>query len=346
VKNLFVLGVKKVVFPERSINAFASMTRRRQSTTAKIVPQEDKPQLSLLVGTSRERLRVLLKERERLIREVQKKKLELEQAGAEVKQSSLAMLEKLAPIVDRHHALCLELNQIFDELLAPGRLSESARKKVAKVRRILEDDGILTKLDNGPDGDGEYAEEHHGNPFGAAPEQPFDHSVRENPSATPRGQGAGHESLRALFKRLALTLHPDRASQEADRERRTEAMKQVTQAYNDGDLARLLELEKAWEQSDTLDSGRDDESRCLEIERIIHELRAQATTLDRERRDMKKRASFAMVSSYIKVMVKHAQAELDEYETVCEFVKSFRDGKITLTQFVRGPEFTFANDEY
>jgi len=52
--------------------------------------------------------------------------------------------------------------------------------------------------------------------------------------------------MRDLFRRLATAIHPDKAQDADSQEERTEAMKEVTRAYRDGDLASLIELEKVW----------------------------------------------------------------------------------------------------
>ena len=318
------------------------MVSRRQSTAAQQnLSCGDELQLGLRVHASGERLRTLLKERARLLRDIQKKKLQLDQAAEKTRQSAQAMLEKIAPLLARHDALCQELRELFDNLLAPGRLSVKAHKKVARVRRELEEDGLLSKPDDGLHEGASKPFEHDDDPFGPDPKHPHhQHAPPEVASAAPRGQSAGHESLRTLFKRLALMVHPDRAAHEADRDRYTEAMKQVTQAYEDGDLARLLELEKQWQHGATLHVS-DDEAQWRDLERIVRELRAQATRLGRELRETK---DLMMMVGPIDFLIAAIELDLNNLETMCDFVKSFRDGKITLTEFVRGPEMKIDNE--
>lgn len=312
------------------------MTRRSRSNATKTPAPKPDPQLGLSLRISGGRVYALLRERERLMFEVQQKKSMLDRAIEEMTASARDMLEKLAPLMTRFQDLNTEVNDLFDELLAPGKLSASARKKVKKIRRVLENEGMLEPRDDKPRDDTEFSEgdedEQVGSPFGGPFQQP------EVSSAAPRGQEAGHESLRALFKRLALALHPDRAGHEQDRDIRTEVMKQVTQAYNEGDLARLLELEKLWDQNGTVTSTADEVSRCAELERIIAELRRQSSELTQELRQVQKSArSNNMMGASIDVMLREARAELDAFQTVRDFVKSFRDGKITLAAFVQGP---------
>ncbi len=310
------------------------MEHRPRTTTARTSSRAKAPRLGLRLHAAGERLGALLKERDRLLRDVQKKKLQVDQAIEKARQSAEEVMGKVAPIMTRYHELSSELNQLFEELLAPGRLSANARKKVARVRRMLVEDGLLDDLDDFAEDEASCCDEF--------PHEPFEYGAGsvgpEVASAAPRGQAAGHESLRTLFKRLALAIHPDRADHETDRERRTEAMKQVTQAYENGDLARLLELEKVWQAGANVESGGDEEARCRELEKNIDELRAQATELSRELRQTKKYTPSKLQIEFAEEAASRAKKELGGIEKLCAFVKNFRDGKISLADFVRGPD--------
>ena len=58
------------------------------------------------------------------------------------------------------------------------------------------------------------------------------------------------QSVREVFRKLASALHPDRASDEADRTRRTALMQRVNQAYAAQDLLGLFALQLEIEQVD------------------------------------------------------------------------------------------------
>src|SRR5450432_3247830 len=107
---------------------------------------------SLALHAMAARAEALLKERARLLRDVNKKKQQVEQARAAAERELRATLPKMAPLVERHRALVGELTLLFDELLAEGRLSASARKKVGKVRSSLELSGFLSPIADLDDG--------------------------------------------------------------------------------------------------------------------------------------------------------------------------------------------------
>ncbi len=320
------------------------MASRRRRPTNETLPLWQEPERGIRPHAAGERLATLLKERERWLRDVQRKKLALEQLAGRAQESANLVMEKLAPFVARHEAIAAELSKLFDELLAPGRLSASARKKVARVRRILQERGALDlePCSFSPDGDDCAA----GPPFtaDAEPEPVQDaphagHGAREVASAPQRGQGPGREALRELFRRLARDLHPDHAQHDQERERRTEAMKQITQAYQDGDLARLIELEKAWRADEQLPAGgEENEARCREIERTIRELRSQANEPRRELRRIKYSSAATALDTRVDLLIAQGEVELREFESIRDLVRSFRDGEITLARFLQGPE--------
>lgn len=59
------------------------------------------------------------------------------------------------------------------------------------------------------------------------------------------------QTVRAVYRKLASALHPDRETDAATREKKTEQMQRVNQAYEAGDLLSLLNLQFEIEQIDT-----------------------------------------------------------------------------------------------
>jgi hypothetical protein len=317
---------------------------RRQPASARVAPA--RPGLQL--HAEGERYSTLLKERERLLRSIGTKKQKLERALSDSREARRAVLEQLQPLLTKFETATAKLRALFDELLAPGRFSASAAKQVAKVRHTLAGFGFLGALDEDepndpegwdvpPEGEEAAASPSDSRPRDAGPTS-GQHEKREVGSAAQRGQGKDRESLRAVFRRLVASSHPDRASNEADRELRTATMKQATQAYEEGDLARLLELEKAWRRGQSLPPADSAEASCRELERVIRELRAQASQLQRELRAVRQSGSMTPLDAPIVEAIEEAEADLAQLETLCAFVTRFRDGKMSLKEFVRGPQ--------
>jgi hypothetical protein len=273
----------------------------------------------------------LLKERERLLRDVNKKKQQVERARAKAARDAEEAYGKMAPFVARHEELVRELGSLFDELLAAGRLVGRARKQVSKLRDFLVIQGFLAPSDESDEGplDEDALDE------GGEHDRVAEETRAPRDVAGARQPGQERRSLRDIFRNLARAVHPDQARQEPERQHRTEVMKEVTRAYEDGDLARLLELERAWQSERAVADGGSSEARCRELARINRELLNQVRQLTRELRDVKREARDASLGPLDRVVAQAAR-ELDDLESVCVQVRKFRDGKSTLADLVRG----------
>ena len=317
----------------------------RRRTAAARVTEPAEPGLRL--HAEGDRYSTLLKERERLLRGIRTKKQKLERALETSEAAREAVLERLGPFLERHDATTAEIRALFEELLAPGRLAARAAKLVAKVRQTMASLGFLGQLDELDDDDDEQSRddgegppdrgERSGYPPFGDEEPTSEHGQRDVRSAEQRGQAKDQESLRAVFRRLVVASHPDRASNEADRERRTEALKLATQAYEQGDLARLLELEAAWRRGQSLPPAGSTEASCRELELVIRQLRAQASQLQRELRGAQASATLTPDAEPIAQALAEAEQDVEQLEAIRNFVLRFRDGKISLGEFVQGP---------
>jgi hypothetical protein len=226
-------------------------------------------------------------------------------------------------------------------------LGKRVRTKVGQLRAALELVGLLPPSDDDDENDGSFEpdDDFQGNFSWADEEPPF--SGRGGPGAVPgaspgerevagaRQVGQERRSLREIFRNLARAVHPDRAQHEADREQRSEVMKQVTQAYEEGDLARLIQLESAWQSQLAATETGDPEARCRELERINRELLDQSRRLTRDIRDLKREARDVTQGMTPDELVADATSELDELQAVFEHLGAFRDGKITWAELER-----------
>jgi hypothetical protein len=321
------------------------MTRRPKTAAGAARPPSAGPAAAaagLALHEAATRLQALLRERARLLREVQKKKLYLERAREQAARAATAAVTVMAPLIQRHDALTAELSALFAELLAPGRISVRARKQVEKLRQLLVLQGILSAgesgvLDSEPPAVDEPAREQRRDPPRGARA-----GAKHAPGPAPEVAGAEQvgqqrRSLRELFRSLAKAVHPDQARHDDDRERRTEVMKEVTRAYEDGDLARLLELESSWQSEQSVSDAGDSIARCRELERINRELLDQVRRLTRQTRDLKRDALEAAMGLSPVELAEQASRELDELDEICRFIEKLRDGRMTAAELARGP---------
>ncbi|MCX7251738.1 MAG: hypothetical protein NTX37_09620 [Burkholderiales bacterium] len=98
-------------------------------------------------------------------------------------------------------------------------------------------------------------------------------------------QDAG-ATLRQLYRQLASALHPDRAGDEAERQRMTELMSAANAAYGRRDLLALLDLQLQAELADPDHLERLSAQRLQAVSRLLKE---QAASLERERQGEQQR---------------------------------------------------------
>jgi hypothetical protein len=115
-------------------------------------------------------------------------------------------------------------------------------------------------------------------------------------------------------------------------------MQDVTRAYEEGDLARLIALEEAWISGSAAarGSGSNDTARIRELERTNRELRAQAAALARELRAIRRSAPPSDLEA--DGLVADVELELERVAVIRDFIRAFRDGRISLAQFLLGPD--------
>ena len=90
-------------------------------------------------------------------------------------------------------------------------------------------------------------------------------------------------SVREVYRKLASALHPDRESDPAERDRKTELMQRVNQAYEARDLLQLLALQIQVEQIDLTQLAALGDDRIAHYNRVLRE---QSAELDQEIQDL------------------------------------------------------------
>jgi hypothetical protein len=123
-------------------------------------------------------------------------------------------------------------------------------------------------------------------------------------------------------------------------------MKEINRAYRENDLARLLEIERKHLEAESIDreDRSDIERRCQMLEEQNRILKSQYETLKKELRLVKNTPEGALLFDYKKAkrekidLVERLSEEIarenDAIVELRDFVKDFRDGKITLKSFL------------
>lgn len=269
----------------------------------------------------------LLREQARLLREAAKKKQQLARVQQKAEHDVRDSRTRMAPLLERQDAIVRDLRELFEHLLADGGVPARARRQLFGIRSSLEARGVLPP----------WLDAEHHRPV----ESEAERGPRRKPVPRPcrpelagaRQIGQERRSLRELFRNVARAIHPDQARHDAERAQRTALMKEASRAYEDGDLARLLELESTWQRQQALTEVGDPLPRCRELERMNRELLDQLRALTRQLRDAKLAARAALDLPSAEAV----ERQLGELRLVYEFVCRFRDGKLTLAELSRGP---------
>jgi len=309
-------------------------------------------QTSLSLSEPPARLLALLREHDRLLEKIGTKKSALAALSARL-EDVIRRMGEAQPMAQECGRLDHEIHAVFAELLARKRQQRGTRRLVVALYEMLQNAGILSSRDPRDGLDDEQPD------FPELDGRPFDDTPSGEGTPPPFGAGgysarrpvdaSANQSVRGLFRDLATSLHPDKVHDEAEKASRTEVMKEISRAYEEGDLARLLDLKRLWMTRGDLVNGIDDlDHRCTKLEHMNTALRGQLDNLIAAVKELRRSPPAQMLKDLerslgrsgkdpVTAMLAGAQEELECTRELRDFVVSFRDGKITVDEFTRGP---------
>lgn len=264
---------------------------------------------ALRLSAPAEQLRAALLLRETLLAKVARRKAALRAAETSADEASARVASVMEPRWARLHSFDDELHQLLGALTTDEARQPRERAALLRLYHSLQKHGMISRRADWEARTGRSSDAHGGgggrrggNGARGRGGDGGDLSdwiplPDEDVASAPRPPESQHGGLRALFRRLVEAFHPDKVQDEDEKAERTEVMKDITEAYRRGDLARLLELER-----DLADAaGRaalDDEApiadadelqrRLAAIDRSCDELRAQLRELERELRAVRR----------------------------------------------------------
>lgn len=305
----------------------------------------------LSLSSPSQRLLSLQRQHRTLLRKIANKQKEVERLKQLVRAAEEQLHERVEPIAARCRRKNEEIWSMFQALLTSAP-TKRARRAVREVFQALVNQGVVLPVDDDADpdlgGHGDAA----GDPSAEAdlPPRPGHGGY----SAAPRGAEPGRDTLKAVFKRLTLAFHPDRTQDATEKLVRTALMQSVTQAYQTGDLASLLRLERKSAAPGTRAPASDEAAQCLALEGVLDELRVQLSELKHETRELERAEALQFFSADVAGQpgksldrfVRTVEAELDELTRIADFVAAFRDKKLSLDEFLCGPVFQFGGAEF
>lgn len=341
------------------------MARKKQ--TASAVPPSSPTQAVTALSFSElhARLEFLQSQHQKILTLIKRKKTELSNFHEQMQAIAREMLHHGQPLYEQARQIDREIHALFKEILTQRHLGKRSKREIKQIYQILQFTGRITPhvedffgqemgqedcdeemfgFDNEAEGEDCGQEDFFGrhNRSRQSAEQPpsdFDEVTAKRPS----------REVRKLFLKLADRFHPDKVTDEKIREHYTEIMKEINVAYKSGDLARLLEIEaqSAGGEHRVGSSQNDQERECQQIETEIQLLSVQYERLKAQVREVRNTPQGEIVKQYRKAKragedpiadsVEDGKAEIESLKEIRDFVRDFRDKKITLQQFLQGP---------
>ncbi|BAZ03890.1 J domain-containing protein [Calothrix sp. NIES-3974] len=304
----------------------------------------------------------LEKEHQSLLKQIKRKRTELSNFVEQMRSVATKIFHQASPIVKKMSDIDQEIHQLFQEILSNRKLGKQTRRGIESVYRNLQSAGIVSPKGEFDEDDDEELDEMFAEREHEKFDQEFDDEFREQfrqfrekmgQSPEVEGESAPRSSeskqIRSYFLRLAEIFHPDKVTDAETQMRHTEIMKEINRAYQEGDLAKLLEIEKQHEAGELIDSNSEDDlSRACKRLKVQNQLlKKQYEELKRELRLVKNTPEGAMVADYrkatkqgidvVQMMLGQIEQQVNIIAEIRDFVKDFHDKKITVKQFLAGP---------
>lgn len=331
---------------------------RRNANKKGLTSTPSAPDPALALSSFHEQLAALNADRAWLLKQIRRKRTELDNFITQMRSLITEMFERSAEPRAQLQALDAEIHSLFAELFTTRKFGQQTVKKIQRLYKSLQWQGVLSHRPIPG-----QEEEEFDDPFAG-----FDNSFRdefdddadafdpsrandEARSPSAKDQAAPNQrEMRQTFLRLASQYHPDRATDQDTHSQNTEIMKEINRAYQDGDFARLLELEQqSFEDRFTaVEQGDDVERTCKKLRQENKNLRDQYEGIKAELRHLRNHTHEGeMVTLYrqakrqrvdmFEQMIEEAEAEIEGLRIVRDFVRDFRDRKMTIKRFLQGP---------
>jgi hypothetical protein len=294
----------------------------------------------------------LEKEHQSLLKQIKKKRTELNNFVEKMRSLATEVFHRVSPNMKTMAELDAEIHALFAEILNTRKMGKQTQKNIQSLYRSLQMGGIISyKPIEEEDDDDELDELFEDNDSQENHQRRRQFWEAEQDSESPTvARTDESRKIRQTFLRLAEIFHPDKVKDNETQMTHTEIMKEINKAYQDGDLARLLEIERKYEVGETIDNNSEDDlsRRCKNIEQHNQILKNQYEKLKQELRLAKNTPEGSMVADYkkaakqgidcIELMLETIQSQTKIVAEIRDFVQDFKDKKITIKEFLAGPE--------
>ncbi|MEM7727307.1 MAG: J domain-containing protein [Cyanobacteria bacterium P01_A01_bin.45] len=307
------------------------------------------------------RLEELEKENFWLLKQIKRKRTELKNFVEQMRSLGTEIFTRSAPSLNKVAEIDKEIHTLFAEIFNTRKFGKKSKKDVEAVYVNLQMAGIISPRQNtftedeladeeSDFFDGEQQEDD-SPPFGAgfygggnAPGE-----MGDDDSSAREDRKSDSKSIRKAFLRLAEIFHPDKVNDDQTQTEYTEIMKEINAAYQEGDLARLLEIEKQHQVGEKISGNGEDglSKRCNLLEKDNEFLKEQYDNLKQELRSVKRTPEGTMVSDFrrakkegvdpIAMMIEQVESETEVISSIRDFIRDFKDKKVSIKEFLQGP---------
>lgn len=301
-------------------------------------------------------LESLEKDHQSILKKIKKKRTELNNFVERMRDLATEMFQKSSPIFQKRADLDQEIHAIFTEILTTRKFGKQTQRKIESLYMSLQMEGIISPKALGEEDDDDDPEldelfenpefnddENHQNRH----QYWYSQDELETASA-PRTEDS--KKVRQTFLKLAEIFHPDKVQDPDTHKSHTEIMKEINKAYQEGDLARLLEIENQHQLGENIDNNNEDDltRRCKKLEQQNEILKNQYDKLRQELSLAKNTPEGSMVADFRKakkqgfdpmdLMLKTLDSQINVIVEIRDFVQAFKDKKMTIKEFLQGPE--------
>ena len=305
---------------------------------------------SLALSSIHLRMETLDKEHKWLLKQIKRKRTELQNFLTQMRSVATDILNRYHPNFQELIDIDREIHTLFDEILNKRKFGKKSKKDIQAIYNQLQVARIITPQPSN------HAESQDTEEV----TDDFSHQHREehgeyqepqqnlNFSSVNKSEAA--RKIRQTFLSLAEIFHPDKVKDRETQILHTEIMKEINKAYQEGDLARLLEIEQQHQSRKYIDMNNQDDlnRQCMRIEQQNQILKTQYHKLKQELRLAKNTPEGTMVTDCRKAaragidaiasMVEQVEAEIKTITAIRDFVRAFREEKITIREFLARPE--------
>ena len=297
----------------------------------------------------------LEKEHQSLLNQIKKKRTELNNFVEKMRSLATEVFHRVSPNMQTMAELDAEIHALFTEILNTRKMGKQTQKNIQSLYRSLQMGGIISykpieeEKENDDNEELDELFEDNDSQENHQRRRQFWEAEQDSESPTVARTDESRK-IRQTFLRLAEIFHPDKVKDNETQMTHTEIMKEINKAYQDGDLARLLEIERKYEVGETIDNNSEDDlsRRCKNIEQHNQILKNQYEKLKQELRLAKNTPEGSMVADYkkaakqgvdcIELMLETIQSQTKIVAEIRDFVQDFKDKKITIKEFLAGPE--------